>query len=214
MPRAMAVAVAAALAFAAPASAHKADPNYLTRVDAITPATKGITVAVINRSDQLELHNLSDQDVLITGYNDDSYARIEADGTVSVNTRSPAYYLNQDRYGDVQVPDGIDGKGAPKWEVLDKTGRFEWHDHRMHWMAKSRPPQVKDPGKRTTIFTWKVPLTVGDRKGDIAGTLFWTPAPGAPVGLIVALGVLMIGLCAFAVVVRLRRRGSEDPGAW
>ena len=63
--------VAVVLLAAAPASAHTADPHYLTRVDRIDPATKGITVDVINRSDQLELHNESDQDVVITGYNDD-----------------------------------------------------------------------------------------------------------------------------------------------
>ncbi len=217
MLRPLAAVVAAVLLFAAPASAHKADPNYLTRVDRIEPSTNGITVDVINRSDQLELHNQSDRDVVIGGYNDEPYARVTADGTVSVNTRSPAYYLNQDRYGEVDVPDGIDGQGTPKWKVLDKTGRFEWHDHRMHWMAKSTPPQVKDKAKRTTIFTWKVPLTVGDKKGDIAGTLFWTPDPKAPIGLIVAIGVLMVGLCVFAVVVR-RRRGSGPrearPDAW
>lgn len=210
MFRSLAVAVAAALACAAPASAHSADPHYLTRVDR-TPS--GVTVDVLNRSDQLELRNRSGEDVVIEGYNRDPYARISADGTVAVNTRSPAYYLNQDRYGDVPVPDGVDGTGAPRWKVLDKVGRFAWHDHRMHWMAKSRPPQVKDPDVRTKIFDWTVPVRVGGRPGAIDGTLFWTPRPGAPTALIVALLVVTVVLCAVAAFVRVRRRLASAPAS-
>jgi hypothetical protein len=209
-------AVAAALVLAAPAVAHQANPNYLTRVDTITPSGAGIAVDVINRDDQLQLTNRGDDDIVIEGYNDDPYARVRADGTVEVNTRSPAYYLNDDRYGEARIPDGIDGTGAPKWKLLDKTGRFQWHDHRMHWMAKSRPPQVKDPDVRTKIFTWKVPITAGGRRGEIAGTLFWTPKPGTPIGFVVVGSVLVVLLCAGALVVRRRRDApaGADTEAW
>jgi hypothetical protein len=210
------VALTAALALAAPAAAHQANPNFLTRVDSITPSSPGLTVDVLNRDDQLALRNGTDQDVIIWGYNDEPYARIAADGTVSVNTRSPAYYLNDDRYGGAKVPDGIDGKDPPQWKVLDRSRRFQWHDHRMHWMAKTRPPQVKNPDKRTTVFHWKVPLSVGDKKGDIAGTLFWTPPPGTPVGFLIVASVLVVVLCAAALVVRRRRdraAGGESPPA-
>jgi hypothetical protein len=208
-----ALAVVAALASAAPAGAHKADPHYLTRVDAILPQTPGVSVTVINRSDQLELHNTSGKDVIIGGYNDDQYARVMADGSVAVNHNSPAYYLNQDRYGAVDVPAGVDGSGPPKWVTLDKTGRFAWHDHRMHWMVPNkRPQQVTDPDRRTKIFTWKVPLTVGGRSGDIDGTLFWTPEPGAPVGFMIVGSVVVLALCAGALVIR-RRRDREAGGA-
>ena len=217
MLRSTAAVAVAALAFAGPASAHQANPNYLTRVDAITPATKGVSVDVINRDDQLLLRNSSGREVVVEGYNDDPYARIAADGTVSVNTRSPAYYLNDDRYGEAPIPKGVTGTGAPRWKVLDKTGRFQWHDHRMHWMARTRPPQVKDPGKRTVVFDWKVPLEVSGRRGDIAGTLFWTPRPATPVAFIVIASVVMVALCAAALVVRRRRDradGDEPAEAW
>ena len=112
------------------------------------------------------------------------------------------------------MPEGVDGTGAPRWKVVSRTGRFEWHDHRMHWMARSRPPQVKDPDARTTIFTWTVPMTVGGERGDIAGTLFWTPRPGAPLGLIVGIGVVTLALCVFAVVVRRRRATGPRDASW
>jgi hypothetical protein len=206
---ALALALAAGLLSAAPAAAHKANPNYLTRVDAITPSIQGLSIEVINRDDQLELHNDSGEEVIVEGYNEDPYARLAADGTVSVNTNSPAYYLNDDRYGEAPIPDGVDGRGEPNWKEVDKTGRFAWHDHRMHWMAKTRPAQVKDPDKRTTIFTWTVPIRVDGRAGDIAGTLFWTPDPKAPVGFIVVASAVVLVLCAGAIVVR-RRRDREE----
>ncbi len=80
------IALAAALVAAAPASAHQADPNFLSRVDAVTPSTRGVTVDVVNRDDSLLLINDSGRDVVVYGYNDDPYARIAADGTVAVKS--------------------------------------------------------------------------------------------------------------------------------
>jgi hypothetical protein len=205
-----AIALAAALLSAAPAVGHQSNPNFLSRVDAVTPSTPGVTVDVLNRDDQLSLRNGSEQEVIVWGYNDEPYARISADGTVAVNTRSPAYFLNDDRYGGAKVPDDIDGSDPPRWKELDRSGRFQWHDHRMHWMAKNRPPQVKDPDARTKVFDWKVPLSVGGQKGTIAGTLFWTPDPGTPVGFIIVASVLTIVLCAGALVIRRRRNRSAN----
>jgi hypothetical protein len=207
-----ALAAVAALSCAAPAAqAHKADPNFLTRVDAVTPATRGITMDVINRDDQLQLTNRSGKDVTIEGYSKEPYARVLGDGTVEVNTNSPAYYLNDDRYAVATVPKGIDGKGAPHWKQLDKTGRFQWHDHRMHWMAKTRPPSVKDPDVRQKVFTWTVPIDVAGRGGTIAGTLFWTPRPGGsmPIGALAGGVAIVFVLCAGVMVIRRRR---EPPG--
>jgi hypothetical protein len=206
---------AVVLALLAPAAdAHKADPNYLTQVKTIQPPTSGVSVSVINRSDQLLLHNTSGKDVVVFGYEKEPYARVLADGTVEVNTNSPAYYLNEDRYGTTKPPAGVTARSPAKWKTLDKTARFQWHDHRMHWMGKSRPPQVKDPNKRTKIYDWKVPITIGSQAGAIGGTLLWTPKPGgsAPVGAIIAGLVIVIGLALMVFIVR-RRRAAEGEDA-
>ena len=205
------------------ALAHKGSPNYLSQVDRITPAVSGVTVEVLNRDDRLLLHNTSSKDVVVEGYNEEPFARVLADGTVQVNTDSPAYYLNDDRFGEVKVPAGADGKGAPRWKRIDKTGRFEWHDHRAHWMAKQRPPQVRDESVKTKIFDWQVPIEIDDARGAIAGTLFWTPPPGGdlPLGAILFFACLVIVLSIAVAVVRHRRSAAgtdterqEPAGAW
>jgi hypothetical protein len=204
----------AVFATAAPAaSAHQGNPDYLTQVNTITPAVDGITVDVLNRDDQLLLHNTSGSDVVIDGYKGEPYARVKADGTVEVNTDSPAYYLNDDRFGKVDTPAGADGKGAPRWEEVSRTGRFEWHDHRMHWMSQQPPSNVRDVNDKTKIFDWKVPVRVGDQTGAIAGTLFWTPQVqgGPPTGAILGFAGFLVACCIAVTIVR-RRRALQPAG--
>ena len=207
----IAAAAAALLLAGAPlAAAHEGNPNMRSEVTAITPETEGVTVTVLNYDDRLELHNTSGEPVVIEGYDGEPYARVQADGTVEVNTDSEAYHLNDDRYGDVEVPASLAGK--PRWKVLSRSGRFEWHDHRMHWMSRSTPPQVTDEDARTRIFEWKVPITVGGAPGEIAGTLDWVPLPGGglPTGLIWISAAVLIALCIGVFLLRRRRAAADS----
>jgi len=198
------------LAGAPLAAAHQGNPNMRSAVTAITPETDGLTVTVLNNDDRLELHNTSGEDVVIEGYSGEPYARVLGDGTVAVNTNSEAYYLNDDRYGDVKVPKGLGGE--PKWKKLSGTGRFEWHDHRMHWMSKSKPPQVSDEDAKAHIFDWKVPITIGGAQGRIDGTLDWVPLPGGglPTVLIWGTAIVLIVLCIGVFAIRRRRDAGPD----
>jgi hypothetical protein len=210
------VAAATALLVGAPvALAHEGSPNFLSQINEVTPAATGVDVEVLNRDDRLLLRNNGDATVLIEGYEGEPYARIDPDGTVSVNTNSKAYYINEERDGEVAVPEGVDSKGEPQWKEVSKTGRFEWHDHRMHWMSDSDPEAVKDKDVRTKVYDWKVPIVVDGRTGAIAGTLFWTPLPssGPPLPLIIGLAVLVIALGIAAVAIR-RRRLRTVSEAW
>ena len=210
------IAAVALLVGASAAYAHQGSPNFLSQVDRVTPTTDGVTVTVLNRDDQLLLHNTSGKTVVVEGYVDEPYARIDPDGTVSVNTDSQAYYINQERDGKVDTPAGVDSKGAPRWKEVSRSGRFEWHDHRMHWMSTADPKAVKDKDVRTKVFDWKVPLQVDGRAGAIAGTLFWTPAPSSsvPVLPIVLFAVVGIGLSIEVMTVRRRRAGDAPAEAW
>ncbi len=209
MRRLLAVAVVCACALSsATASAHEGNPNFRSDVREITPATDGITIEVLNRDDRLLLTNRSGQDVLIEGYQGEPYARVLADGTVQVNRNSEATYLNEERLGQVEIPEGVDPKADPEWATVSRTGRFEWHDHRFHWMAEGTPPIVEDESKLTKVTDWEIPIRIGDTPGAIAGTLWWTPQDDGsfPVAAIVALAAVAAAAVAFVVVVRRRRR--------
>ena len=117
------------------------------------------------------------------------------------------------------MPASADSDAPPRWETVDGSGRFDWHDHRTHWMGKKLPPQVKDEDKRTKVFDWKVAISVGGRAGSIRGDLFWVPDAGgdAPLGAGLALAAVALGGAALVVVVRRRRRRSAGAGgeeAW
>ena len=223
MPRLRAVLAATALIalLATPAaSAHQGNVNYRSVIDTVSPDVSGLRLDVVNRDDRLELQNTTGRSILIDGYEGEPYARLKADGTVEVNRRSPAFYLNDDRFAGVKVPEGADPKAAPQWQLVDRTGRFEWHDHRIHWMSKIPPRQVEGRTDKTKIFDWKVPLHVGDAPGAVRGTLFWQPPSqgGAPLAAIAGLGVILLLAAATVIVVRRRRRGEtrvgEEAEAW
>jgi len=187
--------------------------NYRSYVTGLAPNTSGLSVQVLEFADRLQLINHTGKPVTIYGYEGEPYARVQADGTVEVNTRAPAYYLNQSFYAQVTVPAFASAHAAPRWSVLDRTGQFEWHDHRIHWMSPVPPAKVKDKSKRTKIFNWQVPVRVGAQAGAVNGQLFWVPEEGTktPIGAIVALvAIVLLGL-GLVLGVRRRRRGSSGP---
>jgi hypothetical protein len=202
---------AAALLLAAPvALAHQGNPNYRSEVTHLTPAAQGVVVSVLNFDDRLLLHNTSGQDVTIMDYKGKPYAHVLADGTVEVNTSSEAYYLNEDRLGETAVPKDLPAE--PAWKQVSKSGRFEWHDHRAHWMGKGDPPQLKDKDARTKLYDWEVPVEIGDQKGAIAGTLTWVPLDegSLPIGAIVGFAALVIVLSIAVFIVRRRRTAARE----
>jgi hypothetical protein len=211
-----AVAVLLGLAAAAPtaALAHQGNPNMKSVVRALQPKVPGVTLQVLSGDDRFQITNRGTETVLVQGYDKEPYARITPDGTVAVNHNSPAFYLNTDRYGAVTVPKTASAKATPDWHVLDKTGVFEWHDHRMHYMARDIPPIVKDKSERTKVFDYKIPIELGGKQGQILGTLWWAPPKdgGPPTGAIAAFVVLLL-LGGVAVVVARRRRHAPEEAA-
>jgi hypothetical protein len=205
------VAVAVSGVVAPVAFAHQGNPNFRSEVRAVRPAVPGVEVQVLNFDDSLQLNNDSGRTVVVRGYRGEPYVRIAADGTVAVNHNSPSYYLNDDRFAQgVTVPPSATPTATPDWQTVDKTGRFAWHDHRIHWMARSVPPQVKHEDQRTKVFDWKVPLAVGGKPAAITGSLVWVGKQGGgfSVGAVIFLVVLVVAGAVFVVVVRRRRAGT------
>ncbi len=186
--------------------------NYRSNITSVTPNAAGLSVQVLEFADRLLLTNHTGQTVTIYGYEGEPYARVLANGTAEQNVRSPATYLNENFYGDVTVPATADPGAPPKWEVVDRTGQFEWHDHRIHWMSPLTPTEVKNKSKLTLIFDWQVPIEVGTRKGAIAGQLLWTPESSKTPTAAIVLGVLIV-LAGLAFVLFVRRRRARAAGA-
>jgi hypothetical protein len=188
--------------------------NYRSNVTSVSPQVPGLSLQVLEFADRLLLTNHSGRTVTVYGYSGEPYARVLANGTAEQNVRSPATYLNTNFYANVTVPPIANPKAPPKWVVVDRTGQFEWHDHRIHWMAPTVPPEVKNKAKRTLIFNWQVPIEVGTRRGAVAGALFWTPENSKASAAAIVIGALIVvlGLLFVLFVRRRRSRGATSGG--
>jgi hypothetical protein len=216
-----AAALAALCALAPSALAHEGNPNYRSEVLSISPPVEGLDAEVLNFDDRIELRNTGDATIVVDGYRGEPYLRFEPDGTVSVNRRSPATYLNEDRFAAVEVPAAADPGEAPEWETVARNGRYDWHDHRIHWMSKTPPERVqKDESERIEVFDWKLPLTANGSAATISGKLTWLGDEGGgfPVAAGLSLGFAVLAGIALVVVVRRGRRhkaaSSEQAEAW
>ncbi|MGA9875061.1 MAG: hypothetical protein WBQ21_04560 [Solirubrobacteraceae bacterium] len=188
--------------------------DYRSYITSVTPKVRGLSLEVLEFADRILLRNNTGKTVTIYGYSGEPYARVQPNGTTEQNVRSPAVYLNTNFYADVTVPASASASDTPKWAVVDRTGQFEWHDHRIHWMSPVTPPQVTDKSKRTKIFDWSVPIAVGAQKGAIDGELYWVPENSkAPTAAIVVFVLIIALALAFVVWMRRRRAHSATPGS-
>jgi hypothetical protein len=214
MRRASFVALLAAVALLAPATqalAHGGNPDYRSVIKEVTPQVPGVEWQVLDYDSYMQLVDRGGHPVTIYGYEGEPYARILHDGTVQVNRRSPATYLNDNRFAEVTVPPIANAKAAPLWKTVDNSGTFVWHDHRMHYMSPATPPQVKDKSKKTKIFNYEIPVRVEGKKGDISGTLFWVgSANTSKLPFILAAIVIVLGGGALVFFVRRRRHDEDD----
>jgi hypothetical protein len=183
--------------------------GFRSKVVRITPAAKGLSVAVVDSDDRLKLRNETGRPLVILGYEDEPYLAFR-DSRVHHNIHSPATYLNDDRFGNVTLPARADPKAAPQWEQVASREEFEWHDHRIHWMNRTLPPKVMSAkNERHHVFDWTVPAKLGGTPLVISGSLDYEPPPsGSPRILIGALVLLASGGSA-AIWLRRRRERRE-----
>jgi hypothetical protein len=211
-----AVALAALCALAPTALAHEGNPNYRSEVRSIEPAVAGLDAQIVNYDDRIELRTEGDDVVVVHGYRGEPYLRFEPGGVVQVNRRSPAAFLNEDRFANAEVPDSARPGAEPQWEPVARNGRYGWHDHRIHWMSKTPPQAVRDDeSRRVKIFDWTVPATVAGDPVAIRGSLTWLgrDAGWLPAGAIVSLAAAVLAGALLVLFVRRRRRGGEREAA-
>jgi LPXTG-motif cell wall-anchored protein len=206
-----------ALAFAcalapAQALAHGGNPNYRSEINSFQPPLPSdVSIEVLDYDSYLQLIDQDGHEVMLYGYDGEPYARIEKDGTVQVNERSPATYLNDSRFAEETVPSSADAKAAPQWKTVDSSGTFIWHDHRMHYMSRSLPPSVKDKSQKTKIFNYEIPMSIDGKKTVLHGTLWWVGSTGtSKLPFVIAAIVIVLG--GGGLVLWIRRRRDRDDG--
>jgi copper transport protein len=178
--------VISVLGTAAPALAHGSSgpdaTNFVSTVRAVTSeegpgpgqSVQEAMWTIRGKDALLQLDNRSGKEITVEGYSGEPYLRIGPDG-VWENRRSPAAYLNQDRFGSVQVPKNVSAESPPEWVKLKNEPRHAWHDHRIHWMSATLPPQVVDDAQSASIkiFDWSVPFLVDGERFGVEGTMRW-----------------------------------------
>ncbi|MCW2676697.1 MAG: conserved rane protein of unknown function [Modestobacter sp.] len=195
------LALLATLAVAGPAPAHvgggQAGSDFDGRVDRVSPQLPGVTVAVLQFGDQLEVVNRTATEVEVPGYSAEPYLRIGPDG-VWRNVHSPATYLNLDRYAATRLPPQADVAAAAEWQQVSTQPSYVWHDHRTHWMSQDLlpPAVVADPTTSHTVIRWTVPMSYGGAPVSVTGELTWSPPP--PGRLVWPVYVLLLAATAAA----------------
>ena len=135
--------------------------------DAVDAGT--VTWSVVGGEGLLQVRNTGRADVVVTGYDDEPYLRVGPDG-VFENRNSPATHLNTDRFGKVAVPSDVAPDDAPDWRRLSDGDLWRWRDHRIHWMAPTPPPQVRDrPHVAQQVLAWAVPFQRGEQRLEVRG---------------------------------------------
>ena len=181
---------------AGPVRADPARPsNFVSEVVQVDPAGLPAEFRVVGGDSFLEVTAEPGHTVEIPGYQEEPYIRVETDGTVLVNDRSPTRWVNDDRYGLVTPPADAAADAPPDWVEVATGGRYAWHDHRIHWMTPDQPPPVVQ-GEPVEVMDWTIPVVVDGQAAEVMGTLRWlppvSPLPAIGVGLLAAVPVLLV----------------------
>lgn len=211
--RALAVALLAAVTVAPSAFAHPRAEGYArgfqSKVLSVEPEVAGLTVKVVDGDDRLRIENESGTELVVLGYDGEPYLRIGERG-VHRNERSPAAYLNRDRFARTAVPLRADSAAEPVWRRVSARPVWQWHDHRIQWMGAGPPTQVREAPREThAIFDWQVPALLGERTLTVSGRLDYVPPEEDGSSWVVVALVAITGVAAVAglglLLLRLRR---------
>jgi hypothetical protein len=195
---------------ACPAAAGHGDGGargYASTVTNVTPKLDGLIVQVLQGDDELRLRNDTGRELVVEGYDGEPYLCFDAEGGVFRNASSPATYLNEERYGSVDVPASVSKNASPRWERVARGSAYDWHDHRIHWMSTIDPPKVrqaKDQPKH--VLDWTVPGTVGGEPLAIRGSLDDEPPPASSFNPILIAPIVALALAGGIVWWARRRR--------
>ena len=225
MKRAAIVLFVTGLVLPGNASGHRgsAQAGYVSTVSALEPPVLGVNATVLGGDDRLRISNYSGKTIVVLGYEGEPYLRFDGQG-VWTNTRSPAAHLNRFRRPRPLEPGVADASAPPRWRKVASGVTYEWHDHRIHWIAAEPPEGVREhPDRIQRIFKWRVPGRANGARFAVEGFLGYAPdrrqatenEGGTPAWLLVLLGVAGVAMLVAGVVGmgarRTRRRAPVAP---
>ena len=202
----------ALLALASPAAiAHQGNPNFRSEVTGSSP---GVDAEVLSLDDRIEIRAEPGHEVVVLGYEDEPYLRFLADGTVQVNQRSPATYLNEDRFAEVELPAQADAEAPPEWSDVAAHDTYDWHDHRIHYMGEGTPPQVeRRVGGDARSSTGRCRCwSTASRRRSPERSPGCRPKAAPSIALLAGLAAAVLGSFGF-FIWRIRRRGRTAGSA-
>jgi hypothetical protein len=217
MSRTLALLALAILLACPAAAAHGGggDQGYRSTPNGTRPHLPGLYMSVHDSDDRLWVKNETGHTVTVLGYRAEPYLRFGPDG-IYRNTRSPATYLNEDRYANVALPATADPRAAPDWAKVAGGDAWEWHDHRIHWMSTIPPAPVRAAPRRPHhVFDWRIPIETDGKRYAIVGSLDYTPPPPGTSSLLPSVLAFAAGFAALSSVAFLlwRRRNASGRGA-
>lgn len=191
---ALVLALALVLSTAAPAGAETPAGDTESFVTGVEPPSSAFTIRVLGGDETLRIDVVPGHEVVVLGYAGEPYLRIDPNGEVFENQRSPAVTANADRYSSSAPAADADPEAEPAWTPVGTGGSHEWHDHRMHWMAESVPAPG---GPGDLVFAWTVALAVDGAPVAVTGELrrgpATTPWPYAVVGAAAVVATVLLG---------------------
>lgn len=198
------------------APAHgDADQQFRATIRSIEPAGLPVDVRIVG--DEVRFENAGDEQLALCGYEDgdrcEEWVRISDEG-VSVDRNSRTWFANldEDAYGDVPEDAGT----SPQWRLVrERPPSYTYHDHRLHWMGRSHPPNVdeSDPAPQE-VFESELRFRYGDTDGvvharlDYVGGRSWLQRHGEQAIVAGGVGAMLL---AFLVDARRRRCRAAEP---
>jgi hypothetical protein len=216
-----AIVLVGTLLIAQPAAAHPSDPDagyYRAEVTGVAPATPGVTARVDAGGEWIEMSNTGPAEVVVLGYGREPYLRLTAT-SAEENEVSQSAVLNRSLFAD--LPTGGGGAAvAPVWRRTADKGIVRWHDHRIHWMGRDRPPSVAaDPTRPHLVGTWTVHATADGTPLEVTGTLRWLGKPADRASpwqvltwVVLAAMTLVVGVLTVALIRARRRSPAVSSG--
>ena len=219
--RALAAALLAAVVLTPGAAAHPRAEGYArgfeSKILSVEPEVAGLEITVVDLDDRLRVANDSGEELVVLGYDGEPYLRIGPRGVLR-NQRSPAAYLNRDRFARVAVPLSADPGARPLWRRVSGRPVWQWHDHRIQWMGAGPPAAVRTaPDETHAIFDWEVPARLAGEPLTVTGRLDYVPPEEERKTSTVAVAAAVTVVAAFTALgllfVRLRRERQASTQA-